>query len=126
MFAIRSKPGVEFSTIAPAGFHILVALDHAAQVTGRDVTITSGTDGIHSGPDDPHHFGCAYDIRCHDLVPDDKLTLLYQIMLELATTPFADSRAAQITTEQFFGWVEDAGQPNEHIHIQLRHGKQYP
>ncbi len=32
-----------------------------------DLTITSGTDGAHSGPGDPHYHGEAYDVRSHDL-----------------------------------------------------------
>lgn len=124
--SVRVKPGVEFTTIAPAGLHILAAIEYAADACNLDLTITSACDGLHSGPDDPHHFGCAYDVRCHDMTPDQKLDVLYEIMSQLATTPFADSQATAITTERFFGWIEDAGGPNEHLHIQLRHGVAYP
>lgn len=124
MFSVRVAPGAAFSVISPAGFRILAAVQQAAQECYHDLTITSACDGDHSGPDDPHHLGSAYDIRSHDL--PDKLTALYRIMLDLSAMPFDDTRQSAITTELFFGWLEDAGTPNEHLHVQLRHGKQYP
>lgn len=54
---IRVKDGVLFLKIAPAGFRILSAIDQVAQALSLDLVITSGTDGEHSGPLDPHHRG---------------------------------------------------------------------
>ena len=111
MACILTKPGVEFAVIAPAGFHILWALEEIARSGAMDVTITSGTDGEHSGPDDPHHRGEAYDIRCHDL-PDPSL--------------FLQDLQHILGTGQFFSFIEEPGTPNEHIHCQLRKGCTYP
>jgi hypothetical protein len=109
-----SKPGVLFTVISPAGFHILWAVRSAALTLGHDITITSACDGLHSGPDDPHHLGQAYDLRTHDLPdPDDRKLMLDTIMSTLGTA-------------KFYGFIEDPDTGNEHIHVQLRHGIMYP
>ena len=120
MGGIRVKPGVEFSTISPAGFRILRALDQVAAGL-RDLTITSACDGAHSGPDDPHHTGNAFDVRSQD--QSDKPAVLLAVMQALGT-PSASSGG--YVTEKFFGWLEQAGTANEHFHFQLRHGQTYP
>ena len=111
MSVLLVKPGVEFKVIAPAGFRILWALTEVASGDGPDLTITSACDGAHSGPDDPHHRGEAYDVRCHDL-PDPALVL--QDLQHI------------LGTGQFFSFIEDPGTANEHIHVQLRKGMTYP
>src|SRR6267142_2289217 len=108
--SVRVKDGVKFDVIAPGGFEILSVLGYASWLLGYDIWITSGTDGEHSGPDDPHHHGRAYDVRCHD-VPDKYL---------LATT--IANRLAARYPGKFYVFIEDDGQPNEHIHGQIRHG----
>ena len=122
MSRVLVKPGVLFSTIAPAGFRLLSAIEAAARALPFDLTITSACDGEHSGPEDPHHSGNAYDIRTHDV--EDKGALLGSIMRNLGPgEPQASSGG--FVTAQFFGWLEQAGTENEHIHIQLRHGQEY-
>lgn len=108
---VRVKPGVEFTTIAPGGFRILAALVAVAGRIGHDITITSGTDGVHSGADDPHHLGKAYDIRVHDL-PDPSV-VLQDIQMEIGT-------------EEFYSFIEGEGTAGEHIHCQVRQGVSYP
>jgi hypothetical protein len=110
MSALLVKPGVLFTTIAPAGFQILWALTEITTYDSNDLTITSACDGEHSGPDDPHHRGEAYDLRSHLL---DPAALLQDIQ-------------ALLSPAKFFSFIEDAGTPNEHIHIQLRKGETYP
>ncbi len=107
---VRVKEGVEFAVIAPGGFVILSAIQEAAGYIYHDLTITSGTDGEHSGPDDPHHRGEAYDVRTNDL--DDPLAALSAIKRMLG--------------DKFFAFIEDAGTTNEHIHIQVAKGTTYP
>ena len=108
---VRVKPGVEFSVIAPGGFVILWALNQLANEIQHDVTITSGSDGCHSGTNDPHHRGEAYDIRTKDL-PDKKVALSTLIGI--------------LGGEHFFVWIEDEGQDNEHIHAQVKKATVYP
>lgn len=108
---LRVKDGVEFSVISPAGFHILWALRQTALTCGHDLTITSACDGLHSGPDDPHPTGDAYDVRSKNL-PDKQLVL--------------DTVMGLLGTTKFYGFLEDQDTENEHFHIQRRHGILYP
>jgi hypothetical protein len=111
MNVVRTKPGVEFSIIAPGGFKILSAIVAVAEKLGHDLTITSGTDGEHSGPNDPHHRGEAYDVRVHDL-PDPTLVL--------------QTLQAELDHTQFFSFLEDPGSENEHLHVQVKKGTTCP
>ena len=104
------KEGVAFTIIAPAGFRILGALEEVARAHALTVTITSACDGEHSGPDDPHHRGLAYDIRTHDL-PDPAI--------------FLQELQEELGTDEFYSFIEAEGTPNEHIHCQLRKGHTY-
>jgi hypothetical protein len=77
------------------------------------VVITAGTNGVHSGPADPHYRGDALDLRTH-------------------TFPTRDSKFAyaarlnQILGDNFYAFVEDPDSPNEHIHVQVAKGHVYP
>lgn len=126
MGALLTKSGVTFvSPIPPAGQAILDALKVVAAGLVYDLMITSGSDGLHSGPSDPHHLGLAYDVRSHGL--PDKGQVLSAVMYQLAA-PGEEPTAASggLVTEKFFGWLEALDQPNEHFHFQLRHGVTYP
>lgn len=105
---IKVKDGVEFAVIAPAGHVILDALKYVSDIQGLDLTITSGTDGRHSGPTDPHKTGEAYDIRSHDL-PADKKEHIIDII-------------RGVLGDRFYAFLESPGTDNEHIHIQRRRG----
>lgn len=110
---VRVKSGVLFTVIAPGGFRILSAIDQTCKQLGMDMVITSACDGVHSGPDDPHHRGEAYDVRSHDFSSDDKDKVLALISLLLGT-------------DRFFGFLESAGTDDEHFHIQVKKGTTYP
>lgn len=109
---VTIKAGALFGTIAPGGFVLLAAIHSAAQALDVDLTITSGTDGMHSGYVDPHHRGEAYDIRTHDLSPDMKQKVLEHI--QMASGP------------AFFSFIENPGGDDEHIHCQVKKGTKYP
>lgn len=111
MPCVRVKEGVQFAVIAPGGFMILAAIQAAAISISHDLTITSGTDGEHSGPDDPHLRGEAYDVRTNDL--SDKNAALAAIEKNLPPA-------------NFFIFIEDEGTTNEHIHGQVRKNTAYP
>lgn len=113
MNVVRVKPGVLFTVIAPGGFRILAAIDGAASQLELDLTITSACDGEHSGPDDPHHRGEAYDVRSHDLSESQKNAVFQELQNTLGT-------------ERFFAFLEAAGTDNEHFHIQVKKGTVYP
>ncbi len=109
---LKVKAGVEFARVAPAGYRILEALRLASRTMGRDLTITSGTDGTHSGPTDPHRRGEAYDVRSRDLSAEERQRLLQLVMTELGR-------------EQFYGFLEAAHSVNAHFHFQRRKGTTY-
>ncbi len=110
---VRTKAAVLFTLIAPGGFRILSAIDQTAQKLDCDLIITSACDGTHSGPDDPHHRGEAYDIRSHDLSTEQKDRVLAQIMTILGW-------------DHFYGFLEAPGTDNEHFHVQVKKGTVYP
>ena len=108
---VRIKEGVSFAVVSPGGIVVMGAFLYAAQKLGHDITITSACDGLHSGPEDPHHRGDALDCRTHDL-PDKQKALA-------AMKEYAGE-------DHFFFWIEDEGGPNEHIHGQVKKGTVYP
>jgi hypothetical protein len=111
--SVKVKPGVLFGPeggppiIAPAGYLILDALKAASRKLGQDLTITSGTDGAHSGPDDPHHKGEAYDIRSHDFPAALRPAVVKAVM-------------DQLGWKQFYGYIENPGAGDEHFHFQRK------
>lgn len=128
---VAVKPGVQFTLIAPAGFRLLSAIEHTARTLQIDVTITSACDGDHSGPADPHHRGLAYDVRTHDLTAPQKAALLEGILDQCRDDDEGPTLPVQnvprsLSTRCFFGFIEAAGTPDEHIHVQLRIGRSYP
>lgn len=114
MGIIRLKPYAQFRVIAPGGMRILEVLKQVVASLDFDVTITSGTDGLHSGPDDPHYSGEAYDLRTHDLTTDQKRRLLVGLQDALYKDP-----------RRFYAFLEAPDSPNEHIHCQRRNGTIY-
>lgn len=113
MNVVLVKDNVLFTKIAPGGFRILSAIDQVAAAYALDLTITSGCDGMHSGPSDPHHRGEAYDLRTHDMTAQQKQDVLDKLM-------------ALLGYEHFYGFLESPGTDNEHIHVQVKKGTQYP
>lgn len=110
---VQVKSNVLFTIIAPGGFRILSAIDQTAKKLNCDLVITSACDGTHSGPDDPHHRGEAYDVRSHDFSAEQKDLVLAQIMNCLGW-------------DSFYGFLESPGTDNEHFHFQVKKGTVYP
>lgn len=104
------KPGVMF-ILAPAGVRILEALKLTSRLMHTDLVITSGSDGIHSGPKDPHYSGEAYDVRTRDLSPAGKE--------ELVTT------LSELLGDRFYAFLEAPGTTNEHVHVQRKKNTVY-
>lgn len=115
MGRLMVKLGVEFGTgLAPAGARILDTLKQVAQLVDFDLVITSARDGVHSGPLDPHHTGEAYDVRSNTLTDAQKGRLVTLLRASLYREP-----------RKFYAFLEDAGGPNEHVHVQRRAGTVY-
>ena len=122
MGELKFKEGVVlFEPMPPAGQAILDALAKVAGTLSFDLVVTSGADGTHSGPSDPHHSGNAYDVRSHDLI--NKQDILTAVMTELGQP---SPSSGGYVTAKFFGWLEQADTDNEHFHFQLRRGQVYP
>ena len=83
---------------------LLVPLDIIMHQHGTNLMITCGTDG--HGPDDPHTHGFAIDIRTHDLRHP------VEVRDEIAV----------MAGNSYYILLEDPGQDNEHIHIQVYKG----
>lgn len=117
---------MQFARIAPAGFRLLGAIEHAARACGVSLTITSGTDN--HGPTDPHTKGEAYDIRSRGMPREQQTQVLTAIMMYLSDgaddAPSATSGG--LATHAFFGFLENPGTAQEHFHVQRRKGRLYP
>ena len=109
------KSGVDLgTTLAPAGARMLDLCKRLAPTYDFDLVITSGRDGVHSGPHDPHFTGEAFDLRTQGLSEPQKRRLLNDLRVGLYREP-----------RRFYAFLEDAGGPNEHIHVQRRMGTVY-
>ena len=98
-------------------------LSKVSRALGLALVITSGADGEHTGPLDPHKFGKAFDVRSHDFTAEQKNEVLTSVMKELGE--IRPAIGGGYITEFFFGWLEAEGKPNEHFHFQLRHDLEY-
>lgn len=108
------KPGVLFTTLAPGGIRIMSAIEQASEKLTCTLRLTSGCDGAHSGPLDPHHFGNALDVGSKEFpAPEQKQRILAQVMQYLGW-------------ERFYGFLESPGTDNEHFHFQVKKGTTYP
>lgn len=115
MARLLALPSVEFCVVDEATIYLLSTLQKyvAALQFLDEVVITSGTDGAHSGPDDPHHHGHALDIRTHNF-PTRADRFAFAAALEARLGKY------------FFAFVEDPDTDNEHVHVQVRKGCVYP
>lgn len=115
----------EFGQIAPGGFVILAAIQHASQVIAHDLTITAGTNDHAIGK---HPVGEAYDLRVRDLTVPQTLRLVdvlkatlgtrFTVLYETPTTPTDPALAAIATI--------NAGASAPHVHAQVRKGTSFP
>lgn len=106
-----------------AGTVLLWAFQQWVNEARQDITVTSGADGTHSGPDDPHFYGRAFDVRSHDFSIIAKGSFVQKVLSYLGDPQPKDGG---YVTAYFFGWLEQSGQDNEHFHFQLRRGMSYP
>lgn len=114
---------VRFDRMTGDGFRILAAASDFARDFPTDIYLTSGTEGVHSGPQDPHPMGRAYDFETHLWGHDTKQAFVRAIVERAEGNGAA---AAQVNlgwgTAHYWGWIEQEGQPTEHAHVQYRKG----
>src|SRR5689334_2716606 len=116
---VRTKPGVQFKVIAPAGFVILAAIQTAVERFKRDITITCGTED-HS-PLDPHSLGEAYDVSVGGMKEDEIRALHNSLSQQLgnAFTVLYEVPAPIGGSLASLAYV-NAAASGPHIHIQRR------
>jgi hypothetical protein len=108
------KPGVVFKGFTWGLVRILEVLVYIARAFPEwfpdgQLDITSANDSTHSAiPLSRHFTNEALDIRSHDLTEEVKDRFL--LALSRALGP------------GFFSQIENRGQPNEHIHVQVMRG----
>jgi len=123
-YGVVYKPGVRFDVIAPAGFRILEALGATARTFGRVLMITCGTEA-HPATD-PHTLGEAYDLRTHEFDDAGKDAFLRELVTVLGDGESPTAIGGGLGVAWFWGWIENRGQANEHLHVQRRKGTVYP
>lgn len=128
MGVVRFKDGV---TLLPtsATARLLGVLDTLARASDDDLTVTCGSDG--HPETDPHTRGKAVDIRVHGQTHDEISALLRAIVVGLngseeGLTILPTVSLEHWATPLWFGQWEAPGQPNEHLHIQVRRGLPFP
>jgi hypothetical protein len=125
MSGVTVKTGVQFTRIAPAGFRLLGALERTARRFEMPLVITCACEAHPAA--DPHAKGEAYDVRTHGLTPAQKALVLRETLLDLsdgeADAPMLAGLGA--ATRRFYGQIEHAGTPAEHLHVQRRKGTTY-
>ena len=125
MGVIRTKPGVRFDRIDPAGFRILAALDTFARSCDYDLTITCGTEAHPA--DSPHALGRAYDVRSKGLAAEEKDRIVRSVITMVAE-PGEElmETSGGLACRHFFGWLEHPGEITEHLHFQTRRFTEFP
>jgi hypothetical protein len=111
---LTTKATVRFAVITPALLHMLATLERLSRtlfgLPDEGLVITAGSDGAHMAGS-KHYTGEAIDLRTKTLNATMRSSLMDTLRAELGP--------------QFTVLLEDAGQPNEHIHCQVRRGRSY-
>jgi hypothetical protein len=110
---LTTKPGVRFATITPALLHMLGVVERLSRtlfgLPAEGLVITSGSDSTHMAGS-KHYAGEAIDLRSKTLGAL-KSTVVATLRDELGS--------------QFTVLLEHEGEPNEHVHIQVRRGRRF-
>jgi hypothetical protein len=111
---LTTKATVRFAVITPALLHMLGTLERVSRemfgLPDEGLVITSGSDGTHM-EGSKHYTGEAIDLRSKTLNATMRSSLITTLRRELGP--------------QFTVLLEDVGQPNEHLHVQLRKGRRF-
>ncbi len=128
MYVVTWKPGARWDTPTSAGTRILGVLDRAASVCRTNLEVASGTDGAHSGPDDPHKRGLAFDVSVANLSTllivqlktylEQVLGPAFTVLFECPTRPVEPQLTA-------IAWVNPDA-TGRHFHIQPKKGTLWP
>jgi hypothetical protein len=98
-----TKNTVRFGGFTRELIEILDVLERVSRIVPHDVVITAGSDGKHM-PNSKHYTYQALDVRSKNLQDKDTFVQLLKTLLG----------------DKYTILFEDAGTPNEHIHIQVK------
>lgn len=120
MIPIRTKSrAVTFTELTPALLHIFNTLSKLAPIDlPKELVITSINDGQHM-VGSKHYTNQAIDLRSHNFANRDARRRFRQ-RLEDALN------AHPVSANRFRVLLESEGKDNEHFHIQVAKGKQFP
>jgi hypothetical protein len=128
MTIITCKDNVRLKGVTPALAWIFYVLDgfvrhSAAKYLPGELVITAIYDGKHL-PDSKHYLGEAVDIRSKNFATlADRTTFRKELEDALNNHPLA---TAQGVGNRFRVLFEDAGTDNEHLHVQVKKGSNFP
>lgn len=127
MGVTRFQPSVLLKA-APGGARLLAAIDTVAKPLPIDLLVTSGADGTHSGPTDPHLRGDAFDVGVLGMnvqrILDVKSALeaflgpRFTVLYECPQTPLVPDLAK-------IAYV-NPGATGPHFHLQVAKGTVFP
>jgi hypothetical protein len=111
---LTTKPGVRFAVITPALLHMLAALERLSRelfgLPDEGLVITSGSDGTHMAGS-KHYTGEAIDLRSKTMSPTIRGSFIKTLRAALGP--------------QFTVLLEHVGEAQEHVHIQVKKGRQF-
>jgi hypothetical protein len=128
VYVVTWKLTARWDVPTSAGTRILGVLDRAAQVCRTNLEITSGTDGPHSGPDDPHKHGLAFDVSVANLstlLIGQLKTYLEQVLGPAFTVLFECPTRPTEPQLQPIAYVNPDATAR-HFHIQPKKGSIWP
>jgi hypothetical protein len=112
---LTTKATVRFRVITPALLYMLDVIEKLSReffgLPAEGLVITSGSDGTHM-EGSKHYTGEAIDLRTKTLNPTLRSSLIATLRAQLGT--------------QFTVLLEHAGEPLEHVHIQVKKGRRFP
>mgnify|MGYP007100068665 CR=1 FL=1 len=121
MGVVLTLPSVRLTGLRAAGIRILAAVDSAAQLLKRDLTVTCGVEG--HPPTDPHTQGAALDLRTKDFLECTVLALVAALKKTLGPdfTVLYEVPSKPLGVLASIAYVNpDATAP--HVHVQLKRG----
>lgn len=112
MAKLLTTSDFRLAVVTKSGLRMLSVLEEVATERQLDLVLTAGTNGVHSGPLDPHYLGNALDVRLLDLPVEQRTLLVSDLASRLgpAFTCLHELPGATLQTTA------------EHLHVQLKKG----
>lgn len=102
---LRLNQNVRLKDLKPQMVVAMIVVENACRQLGRDCVVTSGNDSGH-GSGSLHYKGLALDFRTKHIPP-------------AAKSEFVENVRVSLPDPDYDVIWEDAGMPNEHLHIEF-------